>query len=79
MEEASLLKGWLFMPPRPADEMTEVYVKEALVQGILHPSTFPISSGFIFVKKDGGLRLHIDYQALNTITCKYHEPLSLIP
>ncbi len=54
----------------------ENYVKEALQQGFIHPSTSPAASSFFFVgKKDGGLRPCIDYRALNEHTVKlpYNE------
>lgn len=34
-------------------QTTEDYVQEALQQGYIHPSTFPASAGFFFVKKEG--------------------------
>ncbi len=41
----------------------EEYIKEALQQGFIRPSTSPAASSFFFVaKKDGGLRPCIDYR-----------------
>lgn len=50
----------------------EEYIKDALQQGFIHPSTSPAASSFFFVvKKDGGLRPCIDYHALNAQTVKF--------
>ena len=60
-------------------EAMKVYVQEALAQVFLHASTSLASSSFFFVKKkDGGLRLCIDYQTLNKATVKFSYPLPLI-
>ncbi|KAK3574226.1 hypothetical protein QTP86_004306 [Hemibagrus guttatus] len=58
----------------------EEYIKEALAQGYIRPSTSPAASSFFFVaKQDGGLWPFIDYRALNRITVKFRYPLPLIP
>ncbi len=58
----------------------EEYVKEALNQGFIRPSTSPAASSFFFVaKKDGGLRPCIDYRVLNDQTVKFAYPLPLVP
>jgi len=45
------------------------YIKEALDQGYIRPSTSPAAASFFFVsKKDGGLRPCFDYRALNQVT-----------
>ena len=56
----------------------ETYVTESLGQGYIRPSTSSASSSLFFVKKDGGLRLCIDYRGINQITVKYSYPLPLI-
>ncbi|KAK3532299.1 hypothetical protein QTP86_016063, partial [Hemibagrus guttatus] len=54
------------------EKAMEEYIKEALAQGYICPSTSPAASSFFFVaKKDGGLRPCIDYRALNRITVKF--------
>ncbi len=58
----------------------EDYIKEALQQQFIRPSTSPAASSFFFVgKKDGGLRLCIDYRTLNYHTVKLPYPLPLVP
>ncbi|XP_016384664.1 RNA-directed DNA polymerase homolog [Sinocyclocheilus rhinocerous] len=58
----------------------EEYIKEALQQQFIHPSTSPTASSFFFVgKKDGGLRPCIDYRTLNEHTVKLPYPLPLVP
>ncbi len=58
----------------------EEYIKEALNQGYIRPSSSPAASSFFFVsKKDGGLRPCIDYRALNSQTIKLPYPLPLVP
>ncbi|KAK3530547.1 hypothetical protein QTP86_027911 [Hemibagrus guttatus] len=62
------------------EKAMEEYIKEALAQGYIRPSTSPAASSFFFMaKKDGGLRPCIDYRALNQITVKFRYPLPLIP
>ncbi|KAK3562654.1 hypothetical protein QTP86_003394 [Hemibagrus guttatus] len=54
------------------EKAIEEYIKEALAQGYIRPSTSPAASSFFFVaKKDGGLRPCIDYRALNQITVSF--------
>ncbi len=58
----------------------EEYIKEALNQGFIRPSTSPAASSFFFVaKKDGDLRPCIDYRVLNDQTVKFAYPLPLVP
>ncbi len=58
----------------------EDYIREALNQGFICPSSSPAASSFFFVgKKDGGLRPCIDYRALNSQTVKLPYQLPLIP
>ena len=48
-------------------------------QGLIRPSTSPFGSPIIFVKKkNGSLRLCVDYRALNNITVKNKYPLPRI-
>ncbi|KAK3510911.1 hypothetical protein QTP70_025547 [Hemibagrus guttatus] len=62
------------------EKAMEEYIKEALAQSYIRPSTSPAASSFFFMaKKDGGLRPCIDYRALNQITVKFRYPLPLIP
>ncbi|KAK3570478.1 hypothetical protein QTP86_019826 [Hemibagrus guttatus] len=64
----------------PEEKAMEEYIKEALAQGYIRPSTSPAASSFFFVaKKDRGLRPCIDYRALNQITVKFRYPLPLVP
>ncbi|XP_048054364.1 uncharacterized protein LOC125273140 [Megalobrama amblycephala] len=50
----------------PEEKAMEEYIKEALDQGYIRPSTSPAASSFFFVaKKDGGLRPCIDYRSKN--------------
>ncbi|KAK3557679.1 hypothetical protein QTP70_033641 [Hemibagrus guttatus] len=58
----------------------EDYIEAALAMGHIWPSMSPVAAGFFFVgKKDGGLRLCIDYRGQNTITAWYPYPLPLVP
>lgn len=54
-------------------------VKELLALGFIEPSTSPYGAPVLFVlKKDGSLRMCIDYRALNKITVKNKYPLPRI-
>ncbi|UTT89543.1 hypothetical protein NDA17_000901 [Ustilago hordei] len=62
-------------------EMSELrrYLDENLEKGFIRPSKSLARSPMLFVpKKDGGLRLCVDYRGLNEITVKNRAPLPLI-
>ena len=55
------------------------YLDDALAKGWIQYSTSPAGAPILFVpKKDGGLRLYIDYRGLNKVTVKNRHPLPLI-
>lgn len=55
------------------------YLTESLRKGWIRHSTSPAGAPIMFVpKKDGGLRLCVDYRGLNKITIKNRHPLPLI-
>lgn len=54
------------------------YVKENLRKGFIRHSKLPAGAPFMFIKKkDGSLRLCVDYRGLNAITVKNQYPLPL--
>jgi hypothetical protein len=62
-------------------ELVEVkwQIKDLLAKGFIEPSTGPFGAPILFVtKKDGSLRMVIDYRALNKITVKNRYPLPRI-
>jgi molybdopterin converting factor small subunit len=64
-----------------ASELKEVraWLREHLSKGFIRASTSSAASPILFVKKkDGSLRLCVDYRALNAITKKNRYPLPLI-
>ena len=64
-------------PAEKAD--SEQQVKEYLDKGWVTPSKSPYGAPILFVKKkDGTLRMCIDYRALNKITVKNRYPLPRI-
>ena len=55
------------------------YIEEYLKKGFIQESTSPAGAVVFFApKKDGGLRLCVDYRGLNNITTKNRYPLPLI-
>lgn len=60
-------------------EALREYLDENLAKGFIVPSESPAASPILFVKKkDGSLRLCVDYRKLNAITVKNRYPLPLI-
>ncbi|MBW0482605.1 hypothetical protein O181_022320 [Austropuccinia psidii MF-1] len=52
------------------------YISENLEKGFIHPSSSSTGAPFLFVKKkDGGLRLCVDYSKLNAVTRKNKYPV----
>lgn len=77
---ATPIRGIIFPHSQPESEAMNTYIKEQLAKGFIRPSTSPASAGFFFLKKkDGGLRLCINYRSLNEITVKFRYPLPLVP
>jgi len=73
----------LYEPLRPLNDKKMKALKEYLdineKQRLIRTSTSPVGVLMHFVKKkDGGLRLCVDYQQLNEITVKDRTPLLLI-
>lgn len=63
------------------EELTALWewLDENLPKGFIRPSSSPVASPVLFVKKPGGgLRFCVDYRALNNITVKDRYPLPLI-
>ena len=55
------------------------YLDDALAKGWIRHSVSPAGAPILFVlKKDGGLRLCVDYRGLNAVTVKNRHPLPLI-
>ena len=55
------------------------YLDDHLQKGFIRPSSSPVASPVLFVKKPGGgLRFCVDYRGLNNITVKNRYPLPLI-
>ena len=55
------------------------YLEDALAKGWIKHSVSPAGAPILFVpKKDGGLRLCVDYRGLNAMTIKNRHPLPLI-
>lgn len=60
-------------------EVLRKYLDSALVKGWIQESKSPAGAPILFVpKKDGTIRLCVDYRGLNTITIKNRHPLPLI-
>ena len=60
-------------------DATKKYVDEHLTKKFIRPSTSPVASPVILIKKPGGgLRFCVDYRALNAITIKNRYPIPQI-
>ena len=59
--------------------IVEKYIKDMSNKGLIRPSTSPCGAPILFArKKDGSLRLCVDYRRLNNMTQKNVYPLPLI-
>lgn len=59
--------------------MLKDYIDENLSKGFIRQSSSPAGAPVLFVKKkDGSLRLCVDYRGLNSVTIKDRAPLPLI-
>ena len=59
--------------------MVKEYINNILGKGYIRPSTLPYTALVLIIKKlDGGLRIYIDYRALNALTIKNRNILLLI-
>jgi hypothetical protein len=65
------------MAPKELVEMKK-QLEELLEKGFIRPSSSPWSCPTNFVKKDGTLRMCVDYHPLNAVTIKNKYPLSCI-
>lgn len=66
------------MSPRELDELQK-QLKELLTLGLIRPSSSPWGAPVLFVrKKDGTLRMCIDYRAVNSLTRRLNTPLPRI-
>jgi hypothetical protein len=65
--------------PRKFKDEIEKAIKELLAMGHIRPSNNPFASLVVLVlKKDGTIRMCIDYQALNKKTIKNQYPIPRI-
>ena len=65
----------------PANDLEEIkkQIKELLEKGYIRPSSSPWGAPVLLVeKKDGSLRMVVDYRALNEVTIKNKYPLPMI-
>jgi hypothetical protein len=66
------------MPPTELAKLKN-QLQELLDKGYIHPSSSPWGSPALFVKKkDGSLRMCVDYRPLNVVTIKNNYPLPRI-
>lgn len=66
------------MSPRELDELRK-QLQELFDLGLIRPSSSPWGAPVLFVrKKDGTLRMCIDYRAVNSVTCRMNTPLPRI-
>ena len=64
---------------KPQREEMEKQIKSLLAKGWIRPSSSPYGSPILFVKKkDGGMRMCIDYRAVNKMTVRNSYPLPRI-
>ena len=66
------------IPPQELEELKK-QIRELQAQGFIRPSSSPWGAPVLFVeKKDGTLRMCVDYRSLNEVTIKNKYPLPMI-
>jgi hypothetical protein len=80
LKEASKLPfSRLYPMSRDELQVLRKYLDDNLKKGFIQASSSPTAAPVLFVKKpNGGLRLCVDYRALNALTVKNQYPLPLI-
>eukprot|EP00833_Pecoramyces_ruminatium_P006824 jgi/Orpsp1_1/1180856/evm.model.c7180000074882.1 len=78
-KDASLHYGPIYPLTEKEDIVLKEYIQENLKKGFIRPSESPAGYPVLFQKKkDGSLRLCIDYKKLNAVTIRNSYPLPLI-
>ena len=78
-ENSNLFYGPLYPLTEEEREELKKYLKENLKKGFIRKSSSPAGAPILFVKKkDGSLRLCVDYRKLNEVTVRNSYPLPLI-
>ena len=72
--------GPIYSLSQPELQALREYLDEHLAKGFIRHSKSPAGAPILFVKKkDGSLRLCVDYRGLNSVTVRNRYPLPLIP
>jgi hypothetical protein len=80
LEDGAKLKpGQMYPVSQDQEEEVRKFLKKNLAKGFIRESKSPMASPILFVKKsNGGLRLCVDFRAVNAATRKNRYPLPLI-
>ncbi len=78
-KDASLHYGPIYQLTQEESEVLKEYIKENLEKGFIRPSESPAGYPVLFQKKkDGSLRLCVDYKKLNDVTIRNSYPIPMI-
>jgi hypothetical protein len=78
-EDAEVSFGPIYSLSATELEVLRAYIESSLEKGWIRHSESSAGAPILFVpKKDGGLRLCVDYRGLNRVTIKNRHPLPLI-
>lgn len=76
---ALLVLFWETLSAAKERQALKDYIDKVLAAGLICSFSSPVGEGFFFVdKKDGSLRLCIDYRGLNDMTVRDSYPLPLL-
>jgi hypothetical protein len=71
--------GWIYNLSEFESKTLKAYIEKNQASGVIQQSSSPASAPILFAKKkDGGLRLCVDYRDLDLGTVKHRYPLPLI-
>jgi hypothetical protein len=78
MHGDTLVSKTSYIMSTPELKELQMHLEELLKKGYIHPSVSPWGAPILFVKKDGTLRMCINFRQLNKVIVRYTSTLPII-